>query len=184
MIVMDHYIDIKVLPDPEFNATTLMNALYAKLHRALVNLQSDSLGVSFPEAKKTPGSLLRLHGSNSNLVALMRENWLLGLRDYTLASDPMAVPAKTQLISVRRIQNKLTAARIRRALTRNCMTQEKAEQLLNSRQLLKLPYLQLKSQSTGQVFPLHFEQKKAGEEVTTGKFNAYGFSQTATLPWF
>lgn len=33
---MDHYLDIRVLPDPEFSAQTLLEALFAKLHRALV----------------------------------------------------------------------------------------------------------------------------------------------------
>jgi CRISPR-associated endonuclease Csy4 len=31
-----HYLDIQVQPDPEFPAAHLMNALFAKLHRALV----------------------------------------------------------------------------------------------------------------------------------------------------
>ena len=32
---MDHYIEIRVLPDPEFSEEMLMSALVAKLHRAL-----------------------------------------------------------------------------------------------------------------------------------------------------
>lgn len=32
---MDHYIEIRVLPDPEFTEEMLMAALMAKLHRAL-----------------------------------------------------------------------------------------------------------------------------------------------------
>ena len=32
---MDHYLDIRVLPDPEFGQVELLNALYAKLHRVL-----------------------------------------------------------------------------------------------------------------------------------------------------
>lgn len=32
---MDHYFDLRVLPDPEFNTEMLMAALFAKLHRAL-----------------------------------------------------------------------------------------------------------------------------------------------------
>ena len=34
---MDHYLDIRLLPDPEFPAPLLMNALFTKLHRALVS---------------------------------------------------------------------------------------------------------------------------------------------------
>ena len=31
---MDHYLEIRVLPDPEFSEEMLMAALMAKLHRA------------------------------------------------------------------------------------------------------------------------------------------------------
>ena len=34
---MNYYWEIRVLPDPEFKETVLMNALFAKLHRALVS---------------------------------------------------------------------------------------------------------------------------------------------------
>ena len=33
---MDAFVDLTLLPDPEFPATTLMNALFSKLHRGLV----------------------------------------------------------------------------------------------------------------------------------------------------
>ncbi len=33
---MNHYLDLHLLPDPEFSAAQLMSALFAKLHRALV----------------------------------------------------------------------------------------------------------------------------------------------------
>ena len=71
---MDHHIDIDVRPDPEFPAHQLMNALYAKLHRALVAENSTRIGVSFPcFSLKTPhlGTRLRLHGDVAALSALM-----------------------------------------------------------------------------------------------------------------
>lgn len=181
---MDYYIDIEVLPDPEFQATTLMNALYAKLHRALVALKSDAIGVTFPAAEKTPGDNLRLHGRKENLEALMENNWVKGLGDYTAISDLKPVPAEVKQVNVRRVQTKMSAARIRRALARKSITEEDAESLLQNRKSPKLPYLQLRSQSTGQHFPLYFEQKTTDNEATVGIFNTYGFSQTATLPWF
>ena len=33
---MDTYLEIRLLPDPEFVPTMLMNALFSKLHRGLV----------------------------------------------------------------------------------------------------------------------------------------------------
>lgn len=44
---MDHYIDIRLRPDPDFAPAMLMGALYNKLHRALFDLQAEDLGVSF-----------------------------------------------------------------------------------------------------------------------------------------
>lgn len=45
---MDHYFDLRVLPDPEFNTEMLMAALFAKLHRALGARGKGDIGVSFP----------------------------------------------------------------------------------------------------------------------------------------
>mgnify|MGYP006181540093 FL=1 len=41
---MDHYLDIRVLPDPEFGQVELLNALYAKLHRVLPSLTQGRVG--------------------------------------------------------------------------------------------------------------------------------------------
>lgn len=37
---MDAFVDIALLPDPEFPATTLLNALFSKFHRGLVGLEA------------------------------------------------------------------------------------------------------------------------------------------------
>ena len=39
-----HYIDITLLPDPEFSHAHLLGALVAKLHRALVQGRLPTLG--------------------------------------------------------------------------------------------------------------------------------------------
>lgn len=80
---MDRYIDIRLLPDPEFPASVLMNALFGKLHRGLVTHGGCNIGVSFPDVGKNGRSLgecLRLHGSKTNLEKLMASNWLVGMR--------------------------------------------------------------------------------------------------------
>lgn len=181
---MDHYIDIQVLPDPEFKATTLLNAVYSKLHRALVSLGREDIGVSFPEAAKAPGSLLRLHSGKTGLESLMALGWLKGLRDYTRVSAPTPVPANARFVRVQRVQPKQTAARLRRAVKRNSMPESEAEAILASRAPLKKPYFRLQSESTGQSFPLFIEQSKPEEHPVEGPYNTYGLSQTATVPWF
>ncbi len=181
---MDHYIDITVLPDPEFNTPTLMNAVYSKLHRALTALDGGRIGVSFPGLRKTPGPLLRIHSEQSTLNDLMGLNWIKGLSDYTEVAPVKPVPANVSYVSVQRVQNKLTAARVRRAVKRNSLTDEAAESMLDNRALLTQPFFRLQSQSTKQHFPLFIKQSDPKNQAVSGEFNAYGLSQGATVPWF
>lgn len=44
---MDHYLDLKLLPDPEFPEPQLMSALLSKFHRALHDLRRNDIGISF-----------------------------------------------------------------------------------------------------------------------------------------
>ena len=124
---MNHYIDIKVLPGPEFNTPTLMNAVYSKLHGALAALDGNSIGVSFPGLLKTPGPLLRIHSEQATLNDLMRLNWLKGLGDYTQVTPIKPVPVNVRYVTVQRVQSKQTAARLRRAVKRHSLKIEAAE---------------------------------------------------------
>jgi len=181
---MDYYIDIKVLPDPEFDTTTLMNVLYSKLHRVLAATSEERVGASFPNFKKAPGDLLRLHAEQSVLQQLMDNNWLKGLSDYTHVTEIKIVPEQTQHIMVRRIQSKMTAARLRRAVKRGSISVQEANTLLDQRTLLKKPFFQLQSSSTGHRFPLFIEQGELKAKAIKGTFNSYGLSDKATVPWF
>ena len=181
---MDRYIDITVLPDPEFSTTTLMNALYSKLHRTLAVLGEVNIGVSFPHLKKTPGEILRLHGGELALQKLINQNWSKGLSDYIQVTQIQLVPKETKHIRVERVQEKMTAARLRRAVKRGSMTVDEAETVLANRQQLKKPFLQLQSSSTKQRFPLFINQGKPQSKMIAGKFNSYGLSDSATVPWF
>lgn len=184
---MDHYIDIHVRPDPEFTATQLLNAVFAKLHRALGQLADGHIGISFPEVGKTLGECLRLHGTAVALNALEQTSWLKGLRDYTTVSPCSLVPEDTKFRVVRRVQFKSSAERLRRrsvskgwiaaeeAVTRIPVTVEKRS---------TLPYLQIKSLSNGQVFFIFVEHGPLQETPVTGHFSSYGFSAETTIPWF
>ena len=107
---VSHYLDIYLLPDPEFATPNLMNALYAKLHRALhdrIQAQKESIGISFPDQRNTTaplGTTLRLHSSEAALTALMSSTWLTGMRDHTRCTPIQAIPSGIQTHrSVRRI---------------------------------------------------------------------------------
>ncbi|MFO5998059.1 type I-F CRISPR-associated endoribonuclease Cas6/Csy4, partial [Pseudomonas aeruginosa] len=61
---MDHYLDIRLRPDPEFPPAQLMSVLFGKLHQALVAQGGDRIGVSFPdldESRSRLGERLRIH---------------------------------------------------------------------------------------------------------------------------
>lgn len=185
---MDAYQDITLLPDPEFPATLLLNALFAKLHRALVGQGMGGIGVSFPRhGEKGLGAILRLHGEGPTLESLGAAGWLAGMRDH-LSLGPIApVPANAQHRVVRRVQAKSNPDRLRRRLmARKGLDAEQARQAIpdSAAETLRLPYLTLKSQSSGQQFRLFVEHLPPQPQAVAGRFSAYGLSPTATVPWF
>jgi len=115
---MDHYIEITLLPDPEFPATVLMNALYKKLHKALFDLHSKGIGVSFPNYEKTLGQTLRLHGTKQSLEALQQSDWIGRMKDYCQASEAEKVPADSAFRTVARKKDAMSNAKLRRLITR------------------------------------------------------------------
>jgi CRISPR-associated endonuclease Csy4 len=88
---------------------------------------------------------------------------------------------------VRRVQAQSSADRIRRRqMKRHGWTEEEARARIadSVEQQLALPYLTLRSQSTGQHFRLFIDHLPCQPAPVAGPFNAYGLSSTATIPWF
>jgi CRISPR-associated endonuclease Csy4 len=187
---MDHYLDIRLLADPEFSVPILMNALYSKLHRTLVALRANNIGVSFPGYQRKPitlGNTLRLHGSRAALVGLQEADWLKGIRDHTTVSDIQPVPSVVRYLQINRRQYKTSAERLRkRRMKRKGETYEQASQAIpeSVERQPGLPFLTLRSVSTGQVFRLFVDQGPAQDQPVTGDFNSYGISEQATVPCF
>lgn len=184
---MDHYIDIRVLADPEFSEGLLMNALFSKAHRVIAELGGGEVGVCFPEYGKTLGKHLRLHGSKMSLERLMADGWLKGLRDYTEVSSISQVPANAKFRVVKRVQAKTNIDRLRRrSVSKGWLNQEEANTQItpDKERRLKLPFLQLKSRSTGQSFCLFIEHGKITDQARNDKFSTYGLSSNSTIPWF
>ena len=187
---MEHYLEIRLLPDPEFTPTVLMNALFAKLHRALVELGSNAIGTSYPEHRDKPptlGTRLRLHGVAEDLQRLMASNWLSGMRDHISITEIVPVPVGTAYRVVRRVQSKSNPERLRRRLSkRQAIPLEEARQRIPDtvEKRLELPFVQIKSNSNGQAFRLFIEHQPVSSNPTKGEFNCYGLSAVATIPWF
>ncbi len=187
---MDSYIELQLLPDPEFPANMLMNALFAKVHRGLVSGGQGRVGISFPDVEQKSiglGGRLRLHGMVADLEYLMSENWLKGMRDHLSCGQITLVPATSNHRVVRRVQAKSSPERERRRLVaRKGISADVAMQVIpdSAAEMLSLPYLLLASQSTQQQFRLFVEHLPVQTEPVQGAFSAYGLSSVATVPWF
>ena len=185
---MDHYLDIELQLDPEFSTPHLMSALFSKLHRSLIS--HADIGVSFPGFDAlTPnlGTQLRLHSGHRSLSDLMALNWLAGMRDHVRLGCLDKVPAACQHRVVRRVQSQSSPDRLRRRLMhRHSLDMEQAFERIpdSAANFLKLPFVQLRSTSTGQSFRLFIEHGGLVDNPTVGSFGAYGLSQSATVPWF
>jgi CRISPR-associated endonuclease Csy4 len=188
---MGHYLDIHLRPDPELAPHHLLSGLYARLHRALVQLESTDIGVSFPgydERKPTLGGQLRLHGPTASLHTLMATPWLHGMHDHLIVSDVSAAPTDARHRQVRRVQTDSSPDRQRRrAMRRHGLTEAQAQQRIpdSAARKLHLPYVVLGSRSTGQPsFRLFIRQGPLLSEPSPGQFNSYGLSTGATIPYF
>ena len=187
---MDHYLELTLLPDPEFSQAMLMNALLAKLHRALHDLRRNDVGVSFPEYRLKPQSLgtrLRVHGCIEALEHLQAVSWLSGMHDHAKLAGPEPVPDGARYRSFARVQVDSSPERLRRRLMKRHDISEDEAQRRIPNHLAKhcdLPYAQLRSHSNGQGFKLFIQQGPLLDHAQVGPFGGYGLSGVATVPWF
>ena len=185
---MDAYLELQLLPDPEFPPAMLMNALFAKLHRALVSHGEGRIGISFPDVGSGQlGQRLRLHGQASDLEKLMTSNWLQGMRDHLAAFAIRPVPDGAKHRIVRRVQAQSNPERLRRRLIRRKgIGEDEARARIpdSAAQTLALPSLLVTSQSTQQQFRLFIEHLPPQAESSPGSFTSYGLSNEASIPWF
>jgi CRISPR-associated endonuclease Csy4 len=201
---MDHYVDIRLQPDAEFAPAMLMAALFTKLHKALAAGAHHDIGVSFPQmevgdapsarASRTGahpryalGQVLRLHGTSLALHKLLTTDWLIGMRDHVACGAVLAVPTDARHRVVSRVQAKSSPERLRRRqMRRHGLTAEQAQERIpdSAAEMLNLPFLTLRSQSTGQTFRLFIRLGAEQATAVPGEFGAYGLSPQTTVPWF
>jgi CRISPR-associated endonuclease Csy4 len=184
---MNHFIDIKILPDAEINANFLLNKVYTKLHKALFDIKSDAIGVSFPEHRKTLGRVLRLHGTQQALDQLQTQNWLARLADYCKVSTICEVPVNIQgYRTVSRIQTTMSQSKLMRLLKRESITEEEAKGYKTKMftKGLDNAYVELESASNGHNHRRYIAFGHIQPEAIQGKFDVFGLSKTATIPWF
>lgn len=188
---MGHYIDIQLRPDPEFPVHLLMSALYAKLHRGLVQLELNSVGVSFPGYQERPprlGETLRLIGPQDALAQLMQHPWMQGMRDHVAVSALASVPEDAQYRRLHRVQVKSSPERLRRRqMRRHALTSAQALSRVSEAAVerVSLPFVMITSTSTSQTFPLFLALSPPTDALKPATvFNAYGLSGDGLIPWF
>ena len=188
---MDHYLEFTMLPDAEISEAQILEALFGRLLLELAGRGTGVVGVSFPDADMENcrvGARLRLHGTRDALAALTANGWTKRFRDYAVISQILPVPAQTRHRTVFRVQEKgSNPERLRRrAMKRHGLSAEEAAKRIpdTARKRLPLPSLQLGSRSSGQTFRLFFPLGPLEDISRQGTFSAYGFSRSATVPWF
>jgi len=183
---MDCYIEIKLLQNPEFTLPILMNAIFTKLHKVLYDLNSTTIGVSFPNYNLTLGNILRLHGNEAQLNQMKTNSWIGTLSDYCVISSIKSVPENIQYRVVYRKQPTMSHAKLKRLINRGSINgQDIINYLkLKEKNILKGPYLELKSNSNNNIHRRYIELGPLKENPTKGKFDFFGLSKEATIPWF
>ncbi len=183
---MEFYIDIKLNPDAEMRKNVLMNKVYTKLHKALFDLKSTAVGISFPEYKVLLGRKLRLHSNSSMLNDLQDLNWLGGLSGYCQLSEILPVPKNAQYRIISRKQSTMTNAKLNRLIKRGTISEEniKAYKAKMFTKGLDNPYLELVSTSNDHTHRRYIQFSDLLTESVDGEFDQFGLSKTATVPWF
>ncbi|TWX73147.1 type I-F CRISPR-associated endoribonuclease Cas6/Csy4 [Colwellia sp. C1TZA3] len=183
---MDHYIDVKLKPDAEMRENLLLNKVYTKLHKALFTLKSDAIGVSFPQYKVTLGRTLRIHSNSTMLNDLQGMSWLGRLSGYCDSSDVSLVPKDSKNRIVSRKQSNMTQAKLNRLIKRGSITENeiKAYKAKMFTCGLDEPFLELESESNGNKHRRYINFSNLIDKPQQGKFDYFGLSKTATVPWF
>lgn len=200
---MKCYIDITLLPDGDVNLGFLWHKVFQQVHIALVdnkvgaNESAIALSIVNYGNKDFPlGNKLRLLADSEDaLVKLDIQQWLKRLSDYCHITSIKNVPddikqyARFKRKPVKSIEKKAE----RRAKHLNKPYDEVLAYLIKEGRSAKceLPFINIESQDTKKraeqgtscQFPL-FIERSLFEAPIAGKFDCYGLSKTATIPWF
>lgn len=183
---MNYYIDIQIQPDAEMRENELLNKVYAKFHKALFDLQSNDIGVSFPDYKILLGRILRIHATENRLGELQALNWLGGLSGYCKVSAILPIPDVVQYRTVSRIQSTMSEAKLQRLIKRKTIAESDIKQYKAKmfQKGLDNAFVELESTSNKHQYRFYFAFGELLETPTQGEFNHFGLSKSATVPWF
>lgn len=183
---MNYYIDVLLKPDSEMRVNVLMNKTVTKLHKALYSIQSDSIGISFPEYKILLGNKLRIHGNHIMLSKLEENDWLGRLNGYCQKTPIQEIPKNISYRIISRKQCNMSNSKLKRLIKRKGLnsTEIKNYKIKMLSQGIDNPYLELESTTSHQLYRRFISFSPIQENETSGKFDSFGLSKTATIPWF
>ena len=183
---MDYYLDIRLLPTKEMRENVLLNQVYSSFHKRLCDLKSTTIGVSFPEYRLKLGRLLRIHGTREDLERLEEKDWLGKYRDFCKVGTITAVPKNVKYRTISRVQQNMTEAKLRRLIKRGSISNEEVKKyrIKMYEGGLDNPFVELVSMSNGQRHRRFIEFGKLKDVAVGDKFDLFGLSKIATIPWF
>ncbi len=193
---MTYYQDIELYPDNEIDIAFLRNKVYTKLHKAIFDLSTTNIGISFPQSDKKLGCIIRIHSTQGKLNELQNLNWLGGLSGYCKVGDILPVPDKVDgYLTVSRIRQNMSISKMQKRITHQkatgCLKTDddiKAYEKQYKAKMFKTgldnPYLELQSTSTGNKYRIYIAFGAIQKQPESGEFNKFGLSPTATVPIF
>jgi CRISPR-associated endonuclease Csy4 len=183
---MDYYFDVTLKPDAEMSGSRLTNMVYTKFHKALHDLAANNIGISFPNYKILLGNIIRVHGTNDNLTTLVELDWLSGIIRYCTVSGIRNIPPEAKHRTVSRKQTTMNPSALRRLIKRGSIT-DGATKNYSTKMFergLNNPFVELVSGSNGHKHRRYIQFGELHLEPVSGKFDYFGLSKTATVPWF
>lgn len=199
---MKYYLELQLLPDDDISAHFLLAKVYTQLHIALAEIKDKNdkvdIGVSFPQyifeekiegkkVKANMGKKLRLFAQNEiDLVNLDIKKWLDRLIDYVHIKSIQKVPENIKGYAIyKRKQVKTNAERLARHRVKrgDIGFDEALARYSNVVTTTNLPFVQMKSLTSDQMFKL-FIEKRSVEQSETQIFSTYGLSSESSVPEF
>ncbi len=183
---MDYYLDIRLMPKKEMRENVLLNQVYSAFHKRLYDLKSTTIGVSFPDYKLKLGRLFRIHGSKEDLERLQEKDWIGKYGDFCKVGEIIVIPKDVKYQTISRVQQNMTEAKLRRLIKRGTISDEdvKKYRIKMYEGGLDNPFVELVSMSNGQRHRRFIEFGELEDIEVNGKFDLFGLSKTATIPWF
>ena len=199
-----YYIELECQAEPNISAGFLMGRLMHSLHIGLVNTTPPGercpIGVTFPEyrlpekssasfnaASPPIGSRLRLFAQDeATLDGFPWRRVLRGLDDYVYRTTVRETGSNSQYAAFARRQHNRSIGRlVRRAMKRKGLSESEAMALYADHEPgeCRLPYVDMRSESSGERFRLFVERLEVPPSHKWG-FSSYGLSRSVPLPAF